>query len=312
MIHPYDISNKRIGFSVLNWGLGHLTRSLPLISALQDQKNVLFIFCSEAQKKIFAQYLQDVVFVNHSDYPFKFRGKGNFKMDLFRTAPSLFRFLVKEKRLSEGFVKTYDLNLLISDQRYGFYSAFVPSIFITHQMRLPVSGLSRVFNFINRYCISKFNNVWIMDQKKNRLAGKLSENKDENHACYIGSYSRFTLKDKVEKSLNGLLVLNGPVAYNYFLLDHFSKELEAGEIDHIVGPESALKLLRTRNITTPFISNSDMLQIDTAFLSANKVFGFFGYSTLMDCLELKCNFDLVPTPGQAEQKYLAFRHKKSL
>jgi predicted glycosyltransferase len=55
-----------------------------------------------------------------------------------------------------------------------------------------------------------------------------------------------------------------------------------------------------------------MTTVDALFLTTSQVFGFFGYSTLMDCLELGCNYNLIPTPGQDEQIYLAKRHKKSL
>jgi predicted glycosyltransferase len=54
-----------------------------------------------------------------------------------------------------------------------------------------------------------------------------------------------------------------------------------------------------------------MNSIDALFMKTSKVFGFFGYTTLMDCLELGCDYSLIPTPGQDEQIYLAKRHKKA-
>ena len=88
--------------------------------------------------------------------------------------------------------------------------------------------------------------------------------------------------------------------------------LKNGEIERIVGSESIRSLLVKQNIKTPFFASTDMSSIDALFTKTSKVFGFFGYTTLMDCLELGCDYNLIPTPGQDEQIYLSKRHKKSL
>ena len=159
MDHIESIKNKRIGFSVLNWGLGHVTRSVSIIHELKSQSNQVYIFCNKEQKAIFSQYLSDVVFVDHEGYPFRFRGKGNFKLDIFRSLYSLYAHSKFEQKLCEKHVVSYDLDVLISDQRYGFHSSQVPSIFITHQLNFPLRGFYKVFNYINRRQISKFDSV---------------------------------------------------------------------------------------------------------------------------------------------------------
>ena len=312
MIHPHDISDKRIGISVLNWGLGHVTRSISIIESLCRQNNVLFIFCNEHQKLIFSQYLRDVNFVNHRGYPFKFNGKGRFKIDLLLTSRKLYQYLKYEKKLAHTYVEKYKLDMLISDQRYGFISK-VPSIFITHQLQFPVQGIYKLGNLIHRQQISKFSSIWIMDNENERYAGKLSQNIYYDKSIYIGCHSRFQLLEKrIEKQVKGILVFNGPEVYSQFLLDTFIPQIKNGEIENIVGPESVRSLLERKNIKTPFFASTDMSSIDALFITASKIFGFFGYTTLMDCLELGCDYNLIPTPGQDEQIYLAKRHKKSL
>ena len=312
MIQPHDISDKRIGISVLNWGLGHVTRSIPIIATLCRQNNEVFIFCNEHQKLIFSQYLRDVNFVNHRGYPFKFNGKGRFKIDLLLTSRKLYQYLKSEKKLAHTYVEKYKLDMLISDQRYGFISK-VPSIFITHQLQFPVRGIYKLGNLINRQQISNFSSIWIMDNEHERYAGKLSQNINYDKAIYIGCHSRFQLLEKrIEKEVKGLLVFNGPEVYSQFLLDTFIPQIKNGEIEKIIGPESVRSLLLRKNIKTPFFASTDMSSIDALFMKTSKVFGFFGYTTLMDCLELGCDYNLIPTPGQDEQIYLAKRHKKSL
>lgn len=313
MIHPHGILKKRIGISVLNWGLGHVTRSIPIIESLCQQNNELFIFCNENQKLIFRQYLRDVHFVNHGGYPFKFNGKGRFKIDLLLRSRKLYQYLKYEKKLAHTYVEKYKLDMLISDQRYGFFSSNVPSIFITHQLQFPVKGIFKLGNLINRRQISKFSSIWIMDHERERYAGKLSENKNYDRSMFIGCHSRFQAMSKIsKKEIKGILVFNGPEVYSQILLDAFTPQIENGDVEKIVGPESLRPLLLAKKITTSFCTNSDMNSIDALFIKTSKVFGFFGYTTLMDCLELGCDYSLIPTPGQEEQIYLAKRHKKSL
>lgn len=312
MIHPNQIFNKRIGFSVLNWGLGHVSRSITVIKKLEQQNNKVFIFCDEVQKSFLKQYLLEAEYVEHEGYPFLFRGKGNFKQDLFLRAPKLLKFLRYEQKCTQTFIRKYELDCLISDQRYGFHSKDKPSIFITHQMKLPTRGIFKLGNFLNQYLISKFDFIWIVDDEYKRFAGGLSINSDPRRALYIGVQSRFELLTKKIKSNEGVLVINGPKEYAEYLLISFKELIEQSRIDYIVGPKFVKSLLDDKNETIRFIANDNMASIDKAFQATKHVYGFFGYSTLMDCETLNVPYTLIPTPGQDEQIYLAKRHKKSL
>ncbi|MDG2152629.1 MAG: hypothetical protein P8K10_01705 [Crocinitomicaceae bacterium] len=311
MDHIESIKNKRIGFSVLNWGLGHVTRSVSIIHQLKLQSNEVFLFCSKEQKSIFSQYLLDVVFIDHDGYPFKFRGKGNFKLDIFRSLYSLYSHSKSEQKLCEKYVVNYDLDLLISDQRYGFYSSLVPSIFITHQLNFPLRGVYRIFNNINKHQILKFGCVWVVDNQ-NKLAGKLSVNQSFENCYYIGHHSRFLLVDKqISKDINSVLIVNGPLSYSNYLIDNFTEELQSNKIEYVIGGMHICSLLSKVDTRAKFISNSSMNDADVIISRTKEICGYFGYSTLMDCKVLSCSFNLIPTPGQLEQIYLSQLHKKS-
>lgn len=311
MIQPNRIFNKRIGFSVLNWGLGHVSRCITVIKKLEQQNNKVFIFCDGVQKSLLEQYSLEAEYIDHEGYPFLFRGKGNFKRDMLLRAPKLFRFLRHEQKHTQTFIKKYELDCLISDQRYGFYSKDKPSIFITHQMKLPTRGIFKLGDLLNEYLISKFDAIWIVDDEHKRFAGRLSVNSDPSRAIYIGVQSRFELLNKKVKSNEGVLVINGPKEYTEYLIASFNEFIDQSKIDYIVGPKFVKSLLKDKNETIRFIANDDMAAIDNAFQSTKHVYGFFGYSTLMDCITLNVPFTLIPTPGQDEQIYLAKRHKKS-
>lgn len=311
MYHLETIKNKRIGFSVLNWGLGHVTRCVSIIHQLKSQSNEVFVFCNNDQKAIFSQYLNGVVFIEHEGYPFKFKGKGHFKRDLLRSLFSLYAYSRKEQALCNENVEQYHLDLLISDQRYGFYSGKIPSIFITHQLKFPLKGVFRIFNIVNRRQISKFKSVWVMDDEQN-LAGILSKSKYVNNTFQIGHHSRFLLlKNSKPKTISSVLVVNGPKSYSKYLLAHFSDDLKSNEIEYVIGGVHARQAMKNLNTQAVFIPNSEMARADEVMCMTKEICGYFGYSTLMDCKALSCSFNLIPTPGQLEQLYLSKLHKKS-
>ena len=74
---PSEIKEKRILISVLNWGMGHVSRSIGLIHQLIQQGNIIHVACSENQKKVYQEYFDSVIFIDHNDYPFEFGGKGS-------------------------------------------------------------------------------------------------------------------------------------------------------------------------------------------------------------------------------------------
>ena len=311
MYHIDSIKNKRVGISVLNWGLGHVTRCVSVIHKLECQSNSIFIFCNIEQRTIFRQYLNNVEFIIHDGYPFKFGGKGRFTSDLIRSYYALYSYSKIDREFSEMVVQKYKLDLLISDQRYGFFSSQVPSIFITHQIKFPVKGLYRFFNIINRRQLSKFDFIWIMDNNQN-LGGTLSHSHSFKNAVKIGHHSRFLLNKKpVTKNINSVLVINGPKTYSTYLINHFLDQIRSKHIEFIIGGIHVEKIIEEMNITTSFIPNSNMDKADEVMRKAKEVCGYFGYSTLMDCKVLNCSYNLTPTPGQLEQIYLARLHKKS-
>lgn len=297
---PEEIIEKRILISVLNWGMGHVSRSIGLIHQLLDQNNAVIIACSLKQEEIYRQYFENIEFVRHEDYPFEFDGKGNFGWDLTKRFSLLNRRLREERNEVESVVKKYNIEIVISDHRYGFRSDFIPSIFITHQFNLPVKWYQLGVNLVHRRLMFRFHSIWIMDYKDSKLAGKLSVSGDEKNVKYIGSYSRFSLynRENFKVKFDSILIASGPRIYAQALVDdYFSKNVSQGVIvicnQDIKLPEEIKR-----------VSGNWKLQ-DEYILSAKKLISRSGYSTIMDLEFLKCEHELIPTPGQSEQEYLS-------
>ena len=50
--------------------------------------------------------------------------------------------------------------------------------------------------------------------------------------------------------------------------------------------------------------SEDEIRTNLNILNARRIFGYCGYSTLMDLKQLGCEFNLIACPGQLEQLYL--------
>lgn len=274
-----------------------------MIHQLRQQGNTVFIACDQHQKKVFEEYFEEVTFLSHEGYPFHFGGKGKFAWDLLRRSNSLRKRLKREQREVKKMVDEHQIDFVISDHRYGFISAKVPSIFMTHQVNLPVKWYEKGVGLLHQKLMKRFQFIWVLDDEKSALAGKLSENCPKN-GCYIGIYSRFSVySDTVEKSIDEVLVVSGPEVYAKELIRHFLAQKER---------VSNLVIVHSTSIQLPTeiqAFSGSWKEKDAVIRKAKVILSRSGYSTLMDCEVLGIRGEFIPTKGQAEQEYLAWRCK---
>ena len=115
----------------------------------------------------------------------------------------------QEHQLLKKLVKEYQIDLVISDNRYGFFHAHIPSIFITHQINIKVPFGKTLINFINHYFIKKYATCWVPDfeQDVESLAGDLSRKKQLKNVKYIGTLSRGKLSKQINTTKTSVLYL---------------------------------------------------------------------------------------------------------
>ncbi len=294
-----SVTGKRILLSPLNWGMGHVSRCIGLIHRLKNRNNCVFIACSEEQQNIFEQYFTDLTYCQHEGYPFEFKGKGKFGFDLARKSSSLYRRLKKEKIQVEALVDAHSIDLILSDHRYGFCSKKVKSIFVTHQVNLPVRFHEKMVSLVHNQYLSKFDHIWVMDYPDSRLAGTLSASNRSN-LSYIGPFSRFSsYSNNLVKKFENVLIASGPDVYAQQLIDEVCTNSKF---------TNGLIVIHNENLNVPIDVESisaNWLQQDDIILKAKHIISRSGYSTIMDCLELDVRTTLIPTKGQREQEYLA-------
>lgn len=301
MLPLKEITNTRILYSFLNWGKGHLSRSIGICKQLVQQGNRLVVACEKEDFLVLAEYLDNLEFVELANYPFHFSGKGNFAVDLWKSRKALLQHLQNEQVIVENLVKEYQIDVVLSDHRYGFYSKHVSSVFITHQVNLALKWWQFPAQMIHNRWMQAFSWIWILDDDAQSLAGKLSTSNRWANSSYIGHFSRFdaTTIDTPKKLVIG--VCNGPFPYNFQLL----QQLEAiKHLDYII---TSLPCKDKRAIQPRSWKETDAL-----FYQAKTIYSYCGYTTLMDIKALGCEGNLYPTPGQSEQVYLHQLHKSKI
>ena len=194
-------------YAVCSWGLGHATRSLPIIRKLIDENNNVTIISTDRSLKLLQNELGDnIQHIEIADYPMLL--SENARQFL---AKSVIYWPLFIKRMESGLQrltkilerKKYDL--IISDGRYDMYSKKIPTFFISHQMRIMNPLRIKMFEngseIFNLFFFKRYRGVIVPDYKDNNLSGDLSHNLkriDENKLHYVGVLSDFS-KKKMKK-----------------------------------------------------------------------------------------------------------------
>ena len=296
-----NVVNQRILISPLNWGMGHVSRCIGVIDELLKFENEVIIACDDDQKLIFQEYFPEIQFIIHKGYPFSFGGKGRFAWDLGKRFSQLRRRLINEILEVDGYVSKYEIDLVISDHRYGFYSEKCRSIFLTHQLNLPIKWYQFPIKLIHDQYLKKFQSIWVLDDENCSLSGFLGRAGNRDNILFIGHFSRFKRYVSVKKKTGGLVVVaSGPDVYAQQLVD-YAVEKYGVEIT-ILCKETINCPIESRKITGGWLRQDEVL------LHAETIISRSGYSTLMDLKMLDSVAILVATPGQREQLYLQKRH----
>lgn len=304
---PKQVNEQRILYAALDWGYGHVTRSIGIIQELLAQGNILTVACDSEQKGVFKSYFPDISFIHLDGYRLNFGGKGNWSWDLWKQRTSFLKMIKLEYDFVNDFCQKNNINLIISDHRYGFYHTKVPSVFVTHQLHLPISKLFFFVQYWHEKQLRKFNYLWVLDDEQSSMAGKLSKRVKHPNLCYIGWKSRFLNKQTVPKKYDYLIVISGPKPYSEQFLDEILLKFNfANKKVAVLYPVSIEILVPNDNFT--LFKTDNLRKQDQLFYESETIISRAGYSTLMDLKMLGKKGILFPAKGQKEQEYLAGFH----
>jgi len=308
-----NTSSKTILVAPLNWGLGHATRCIPIIKALQDNNFIPIIASDGIALDLLKKEFPYLKFLELPSYQIEYAKNGKyFKWKLLKNCPKMIEAILEEKRLVKKWVKKHDIDGIISDNRLGVFSKKVPSVFITHQLNVMTGNTTWITSLLHQNIIKKYTECWIPDTLGTpNLAGELSHLKNPDlNIKYIGPLSRLHPK-KVETKYDLMIILSGPEPQRGLLEEKLKKEIPLynGNVLFIKGIiEKEQKKEQIDNVT--FYNFMHSRQLEQALNESNTIVCRSGYTSIMDLSKLNKKAFFIPTPGQYEQEYLAKKLKK--
>jgi len=307
------MQKKRILVAPLNWGLGHATRCIPIIEALENNGFEPVIASDGIALALLKKEFPNVIALELPSYKIEYAQNGeNFKWKLFKQIPNMYRAVRSEQKTIAKWITDYRIDGIISDNRLGVHYKKAPSVFITHQLNVLTGNTSWFTTKIHHLFIKKFDVCWVPDVSgKPNLSGKLGHLAKTNlNIRYIGPLSRLH-KKPMDEIYDLMVILSGPEPQRTLLENKLHEELKnyEGKIIFIRGVvEEEQKITSRFNITSYNFMNSS--ELETAFNQSKAVLCRSGYTTIMDLAQLGKKAFFIPTPGQYEQEYLAKKLKK--
>jgi len=313
-----NIYGKQVLISPLAWGLGHAARCVPVIKHLLKSECVVSVFASRELIIYLRQRFPDLNYIEDATDPFSYGAKGLTAKTLFLFALKMLRLTRNDRKQCRLLCRHVQPDVIISDNRYGFYCADVPSLLITHQIRPLLPGFTNIFRHIVSLFLKRsyrhFTEVLIPDfEAFPGLAGKLSHpGKLPSNARYVGLLSRFQqggCPQTVRNPKQILIITSGPEQHRNELSDFWSAQQLPESYQMIIAGCSSES---AQNHQIQCIASPADSELQQLICESGIIISACGYSTLMDLFALKRAAILIPTAGQTEQVYLAGLHQKHM
>lgn len=303
---------KNILVAPLNWGLGHATRCIPVINALLENGYNPILASDGNSLQLLKKEFPNLQTLELPSYQIEYPKNGVFfKLKMLQNTPNMLFSIYKEKKIVKKWIAQYNIEGIISDNRFGVFSKKIPSVFITHQLNVLSGKTSWLTSKLHQNIIKKYTECWVPDyEQKPNLSGRLGhiENADFD-VKYIGPISRMEKKE-LPKKYDLMVLLSGPEPQRSMLENQIKVEVQKfnGEVIFVKGTvETEQKTEQIKNITYYNFMNSK--QLEQTFNESDLVLCRSGYTTIMDLAKLGKKAFFIPTPGQFEQEHLAKKLK---
>ncbi len=301
----------KIAYAICSLGLGHATRSVPLIEKLINEGHDVHVIAHGRSSHVIKKYFNDIKIIDIPDYPIEYTKSGAalFPYILFKS-PRIIEALLKEH---SKFVKLFNkenFNAVISDNRYGIFAPVnsnAKSFLITHQLRIMnpyrIKFLEDLSMLYNSYLLKYFNKILVPDFEENSLSGDLSHNLkyvDKKKIEYIGPISQYRRID-VGKNIDTLFIISGPEPQRTIFQNIVLNSLKNFDGKYFVLLGRPDREIEGKNIKS-FVAKDEM---ELLLNSSTVIVSRSGYSTIMDLYFTGGKAIFIPTPSQPEQEYLA-------
>lgn len=319
----------RVLLAPLNWGLGHASRCIPLVSRFLDEGHEVVLAGDGDSLLLLRKHFPSLPYFTLAPLNLRYSGSSSQVGAMLRALPAILRFSVADHRILKHILRDNRFDLVVSDNRFGLFSRNTRCVYITHQLLvlLPrrLRFLQRTLQRLHYAVIRRYAECWIPDDEQQPgLAGCMSHpSAIPSNATYIGPLSRFSglnVNTSFPAKYDVVAVLSGPEPQRTILERQIIGDWQntTDKVLVVRGlPSQPPTAITKANITLiPYLDDASLA---AALTSAKVVISRSGYSSIMDysalsLLDKKKRKDLVltlvPTPGQPEQEYLASLHSR--
>ncbi len=314
------MQQKSVLIAPLDWGLGHATRCIPVITGLLELGYQVTIATEGAHEIILREAFPNLTFLRLKGYHIRYsKNAAGFTLKMIVQIPRILYNIFREFWWLHKTNRHQQFDLIISDNRLGFFHLKTPSVFITHQLNLqtPFKWSTRLMQWM-QYSWFKlfFNMVWVPDMEGDQnLSGILGNPmlKPAVPIWYMNCLSRLHTyaskeSNEVQPAYLFLGIVSGPEPQRSLFQEilwtegnefHQPFKLIAGTAsqpdNHAISEFGSI---------IPHLGGPDLVK---AIENAKYIISRGGYTSLMELIPFNKPLILVPTPGQTEQIYLAKR-----
>lgn len=307
------MNKAKICISPIDWGLGHATRCIPLIQALEKLNYQVFIATEGYHEAILREALPNARFLQLRGYRIKYVRIGLLlPLAIFFQIPQIIYNIYYEYMWLQKKQRELQFDIIISDNRFGFYHKNIPSVFITHQLnfQMPFEWATLLFQKIQYAWLKKFSACWVPDMEgENNLSGILANTKLKPNIpiWYMGCLSRLKQYDDpsavvYKDPIVFLGIVSGPEPQRTLLENLLWTKGNQLNLKFTVvagTPKVKQAFQQNENATKyPHLSGVDLVK---EINRTDYIICRGGYTTLMELIPFEKKLILIPTPGQTEQ-----------
>jgi uncharacterized protein (TIGR00661 family) len=302
---------KRILITPLDWGFGHATRCIPIIQALLVRNCDVQLAGSGTSLELLKKEFPSLKWYDLPGYDPTYPTSGSMVWKMALQLPKFIRTIYLEHKIISSIVEEQKIDIIISDNRFGCWSLYKPSIMITHQSNILMpkyfGWLQEIVRWVNHWQLKRFSQCWIPDAEESNLTsslttlGKLDKSVS---VSFVGPLSRFRATHVKTKKYAVTAILSGPEPQRTLFENILLMQLKNSGLVYLVVRGVVTMRKQIAEVEAVDFMTSDELR--DVIECSEIVIARSGYSTIMDMQALgKKKVILIPTPGQTEQEYLA-------
>lgn len=312
---------SKVLVTALDWGLGHASRLSAAVSVLRRRGcAVTLAGCGRSLELLRADH-PDLPARHLPSFSPRLSGGSHQWPIILAQAPWFLFCVVREHALLRKLVMSERPDMILSDNCYGAWHPSARSFIITHQLHPHVAQgcprwVERAVSHVLCLMMRRFDGCLVPDVRIGGLSGDLSTPVPKGlRAHAIGCLSRLSMAGErpSEEVVEWLGVVSGPEPQRGMmersLIDRFAS-LDGRRVV-VCGRDPASRLNAKVANGVEIIPYADAATLKALMLAARHIVCRSGYSTIMDLYAVGRRAELIPTPGQAEQEYLAKRLQDS-